>query len=270
MKKAMSVLFILCMTLSVFGNDGVYNTRGGVIYPTKESKISLENEILSFTVRDNVCRVDISFEFNNPESVERKLMIGFQAPTAVGDMSDEIRNTNQITDFKILSNGQTLPFKVKVAEGEDSELKEPKEIHFSQLKQGVFVYLFELSFKPGLNKINHSYTFPASSNVLFSQFYNYILTTGAKWSGGKIKNLTVQIDLGEKKSFYVNDVFGKDASWSIIGSGEVTKESFRNHDKDTAKIVKVNAGKLQIKVSDLQPQRNIEFGIRNEKTAQLK
>ena len=31
MKKVMLVLFILCMTLPVFGNDGVYNTRGGVI-----------------------------------------------------------------------------------------------------------------------------------------------------------------------------------------------------------------------------------------------
>ncbi|MDD4821688.1 MAG: DUF4424 family protein [Bacteroidales bacterium] len=269
MKKVMSVLFILCMTIPVFGNDGVYNTRGGVIYPTKESKISLEKETLSFTVRDKICRVDISFEFNNPESVERKLTIGFQAPTAVGDVSDKISNTNQITDFKILSNGQTLPFKVKAAESENGELKEPNEIHFTQLKQGVFVYLFELSFKPGVNKIHHSYSFPASSNVLFSQFYNYILTTGAKWSGGKINNLTILFDMGDKSSFYVNDVFGKDASWSIIGSGEVTKESFRNYETD-AKIVKVNSGKLQIKVSDLQPKRNIEFGVRVAKAAQKK
>lgn len=269
MKKVISVVFILCMTLAVFGNDGVYNTRGGVIYPIKESKISLEKEVLSFTVRDKVCRVDISFEFNNPESVERKLTIGFQAPTAVGDVSDKISNTNQITDFKILSNGQSLPFKVKAAEGENVELKEPKDLHFTQLKQGVFVYLFELSFKPGLNKINHNYTFPASSNVSFTQLYNYILTTGAKWSGGKIKNLTVLVDMGDKSTFYVNDVFGKEASWSIIGNGEVTKESFRNHDID-AKIVKVNSGKLQIKVSNLQPQRNIEFGIRNAKAVQKK
>lgn len=60
MKKAMSVLFILCMTLPVFGNDGVYNTRGGVIYPTKESKISLENEILSFLLFETMFVVSIS------------------------------------------------------------------------------------------------------------------------------------------------------------------------------------------------------------------
>jgi hypothetical protein len=264
MKTAITTILILILTFSVYGNDGVYLTRGGIIYPTKESKISLDREVLSFRVQDKVCRVDILFEFNNPENVERKLMVGFQAPTAVGDVSDDISNTNQIADFKILANGQILPYKLRAAECEDCELKEPRDFQFSQFEQGVFVYLFELTFKPGLNKINHSYSFPASSNVAFDQFYNYILTTGSKWAGGKIKNLTVSFDLGYNKYFYVNDVFGKNANWSIVGSGKFSKEKFHNYDNDTAKMVRIISGRLQIEVAELQPKRNIEFGIIND------
>src|SRR5690606_6239092 len=126
-KTAITTILTLILTISVYGNDGVYLTRGGVIYPTKESKISLDREVLSFSVQDKICRVDILFEFNNTENVERKLMIGFQAPTAVGDVSDNISNTNQIADFKILANGQILPYSLKAAECEDCELKEPKD-----------------------------------------------------------------------------------------------------------------------------------------------
>ena len=260
MKTAIITILTLILTISVYGNDGVYLTRGGVIYPTKESKISLDREVLSFSVQDNICRVDILFEFNNPENVERKLMIGFQAPTAVGDVSDNISNTNQIADFKILANGQIIPYKLKAAECEDCELKEPKDFQFSQFEQGVFVYLFELTFKPGINKINHSYSFPASSNVAFDQFYNYILTTGAKWEGGTIKSLTVNFDLGQNKYFYVNDIFGKNANWSIIGSGKVTNKKF-DYDEDSCRMVRVLSGCLQIDVKEFRPLKNIAFGI---------
>lgn len=260
MKTAITTILTLILIISAYGNDGVYLTCGGVIYPTKESKISLDKEILSFSVQNKVCRVDILFEFYNPENIERKLMIGFQAPTAVGDVSDSISNTNQIADFKILANGQILPYKLKAAECEDCELKEPKDFHFSQFEQGVFVYLFEMTFKPGLNKVNHSYSFPASSKVEFDQFYNYILTTGAKWAGGSIKNLTVNFDLGQNKYFYVNDIFGKTANWSIIGSGIVTNKKFDNG-IDSSRMVRVLSGSLQIDVKDFKPLKNIEFGI---------
>ncbi len=102
MKKTIIIFWTLILTISIYGNDGVYLTRGGVIYPTKESKISLDKEILSFSVQDKICHVNILFEFNNPENIDKKLMIGFQAPTAVGDVSDNISNTNQISDFRIL------------------------------------------------------------------------------------------------------------------------------------------------------------------------
>lgn len=246
--------------LAVYANDGVYLTRGGIIYPTKETKIAIEKEVLSFQVQNGMCTVNILFDFNNPENVERKLSVGFQAPTAAGDVSDHIAGTNQIGNFRIMANGEMLPYTLKAAECEDCALLDPKEVSFSQSENGVFVYLFELTFKPGLNRINHSYTFPASKNVLYDQMYNYILTTGAKWAGGTIKDLTVQMDLGSNAYFYVNDIFGKTANWSVVGSGKVTRKSIEN-DEESARMIRVISGKLQIEVKAFKPEKNIEFGI---------
>jgi hypothetical protein len=264
MKTTISILLILFLTFSVYGNDGVYLTRGGVFYPTKETNISLDKEILSFTIKDGIAFVTIQFEFNNPENTERKLLIGFQAPSARGDVSDSICNLNQLYDFKIVQNGQILPYKLKATDCEDCELKDPKEFHFSQFESGIFVYLFEITFKPGLNKINHSYSFPSSNNVSFDRFYNYILTTGSKWAGGKIKDLTVTIDMGQNQYFYVNDIFGKNADWSIIGTGKVTNQTFGYIDDDSCRMIRTLSGQLQIKVLNFQPTKNIEFGIINE------
>ena len=261
MKKILSTILTLILTFSAFGNDGVYLTKGSVIYPTQETKITLDKEILSFTVRDRVAYVNIQFQFNNPENIDRKLLIGFQAPTALGDVSDSLSNLNQINDFMIIQNGQILPYKLKAAECEDCELKNPKDLHFSQMEPGIFVFLFEITFKPGLNQINHSYNFPASNNVVMDEFYNYILTTGSKWAGGKIKDLTINIDIGQNKYFYVNDIFGQTANWSIIGTGKVTNDKFDYIDNDTCRMVRTLDGKLQIKVADYEPIKNIEFGI---------
>lgn len=264
MKTSLMTLLLTFLTFSAFANDGIYLTRGGVIYPTKETKISLDKEILSFTVRNKIAKTDILFEFNNLENKERKLLVGFQAPTATGDVTDEVCNANQIKNFKIVNGGKILPYQIKAAEKENGELKDPKDFHFSQDKGGVFVYLFEVTLKPGINKINHSYTFPASSNVDKDQFYNYILTTGAKWANGTIKDLTIQIDMGANKYFYVNDIFGQKANWSIVGSGKVTNKKFGHAGEDQGRMVRVLSGKLQVKIKDFKPTKNIEFGTVNK------
>jgi len=263
MMKTLTTILILALAYSVFGNDGVYLSSGSLIYPTKETKIRLDKEILSFTIRDDRAYVDIQFEFYNPESSDRKLLIGFQAPTSTGDVLDSISNTNLIENFTISQDGSILPYELKVAECEDCHLKEFGEIQFSQFNQGIFVYLFEINFKPGINQINHSYNFPASSSFMMSESYDYILTTGAKWAGGKIGDLTVQIDLGQNKYFCVNDIFGKNADWSIIGTGKVTNE-LKDYFRDSSKMVRIINGKLQINTRDFQPTKNIVFGIPRE------
>ncbi len=260
MKITLATFLIFILTFQLVGNDGAYLTHGSAIYPTKETKISMDREILSFTVRNGIAYVNIQFEFYNPEKTERKLLLGFQAPSAGGDVTDSLSNVNQIADFRIVQNGQILPYTLKAAECEECELKDPSEIQFSQSLNGLFIYLFEITFQPGITKINHSYNFPASSNIDLNEMYDYILTTGSKWAGGKIKDLTVNIDMGQNQFFFVNDVFGKAANWSIIGTGNVTDASFNYIEENPYRMIRILSGQLQIKVSDFEPTHNIEFG----------
>ncbi len=261
-KQSFVVLTFLLVIGKSFANDGMYLTKGGAIYPTKETKISMDKEHLSFKVIDGRCSVNIAFEFNNPEKTERKLLIGFQAPSAAGDVNLEQQSNNMIHDFTIMQNGEILPYTLKVADCEDCELKDistwkPE----NQEDVGIFVYLFEVTFQSGVNKINHSYSFPASSSVYANQIYNYILTTGAKWAGGKIKDLTVDLDLGDNSYFYVSDIFGSNASWNIIGTGKVTSRYLDNYDDGKNRMIRVLSGMLQVTVQDLAPEKNIEFGV---------
>lgn len=100
MKTYITTLILLCIVTTDFANDGAYFSRGGIIYPIRESKISLEKEILSFSVHDKICRVNIMFEFNNTENSPRNILLGFQAPSSVGDVPDEVSNKSQIKNFQ--------------------------------------------------------------------------------------------------------------------------------------------------------------------------
>jgi hypothetical protein len=259
--KTTSLLILINIAFSVLGNDGVYLTHGGLIYPINENSISLDKEVLSFKVVDKICQVNIQFVFNNQENIEKRLFIGFQAPTAVGDVPEPICNLNQIEDFQVIKDGAIVPYKLKVSKCEDCELKELNELKFSQDEPGIFVYLFEIVFQPGENIISHSYTFPASSNVCFDQFYNYILKTGAKWKDGVIKDFILQIDIGWNKYFYVKDIFGVKSTWEIIGTGKVTKHIITRCVTDQSRMIRMLSGYLQITCNDFKPIENVEFGI---------
>jgi hypothetical protein len=262
MMKLIYILTFLLFTLKVSANDGVYYTGGSTIFPMKEGKIIMDKEVLSFKVIDKQCYVTIHFEFFNPENISRKILVGFQAPQAVGDVTEEEIKFPQISDFKVSQDNTLLPFQLKTANCEDCPLKDEQTISSNQAGSKIFVFLFEIDFKPGITVIDHSYHFKASSSVLTDQLYSYILKTGSKWAGGTIKDLTVNIDLGNDTYFYVSDIFGKEANWSVLGIGKLTSEIYNNYDVD-CKMVRVISGSLQIHTLNWNPKNNLEFGIIN-------
>ena len=67
--------------------------------------------------------------------------------------------------------------------------------------------------------------------------------------------------MGRNQYFYVNDIFGHTANWSIIGTGKVTDEKFDYIDNDSCRMVRTLEGQLQINVKDFKPTKNIEFGV---------
>ncbi|KAB2817534.1 YARHG domain-containing protein [Phaeocystidibacter marisrubri] len=263
MKYFFPLLFLLVFPFMAIANDGVYWSSGGVIYPIQESRITLDKEILTFKVDEDLAHVNIEFTFINLDESPKTLLVGFQAPFPSGDVQFNIQEYNPIQNFTIMSQGAVLPYRLMIAECEDCVLQRVSDIKSSDLYSGVYVYLFEITFAPGVNKINHSYSFRASSSVYMEEMYDYILTTGSKWAGGKIRKLEMNFDLGDNQFFYVNDIFGENADWSIIGTGIVTDEKFGYDPPDTSKMVRILSGFLKISVHDFNPTKNIHFGIIN-------
>ncbi len=200
---------------AVSANDGAYLTSGSNIYPVLETDISMDKEFLSFKVIDGIAHVSIEFDFLNNSDQKKNIQVGFQAPSSSGDVSEELTSHSQIRDFKVQINESVMPYTLYAANCEDCELMDVSKASFSQSMGGVFVYLFDATFNLGINKVNHSYSFPASGNVTVDEIYDYILTTGAKWASGTIREFELNIDMGPNSYFYVSDIYGEKANWSI-------------------------------------------------------
>jgi len=97
---------------------------------------------------------------------------------------------------------------------------------------------------------------------LVEEIYNYIFTTGSKWTDGTIGDFELSIDMGQNTYFYVSDIFGDSAEWSIIGTGKVTGLYATELGYGSLqRMVRTVDGYLRIKSSDFKPQDNIEFGV---------
>ena len=260
----MSRKFVGCLVLTLvwvstcLSNDGAYLSQGGVFYPINETEIILKEEVLTFDASDGF-HVNVEFTFLNPGSKSKSLLVGFQSPRMVGDACDIC---DPIYGFQVEHNGIALPWDLLVADCEDCPL-EPADPEFksSWSDQGVFVRLFLIEFEPGENYIHHSYSHGPTLNspINYEELYGYILTTGAKWGGGKIGQLKVNIDMGST-GFSVYDCFSEEAVWTIVGDGKVSVGDtlwnglVRNH-------VRVLDGYLEIREEDFNPGANILFGF---------
>lgn len=252
--KSLFTFFAFAITCSLFAQD--VTSYGGNIYATKKTNISIEKEIVSFTVRDEIAFVDILFEFNNPDTKDQKVAVQLSAPA-------QFSNPCQVKGFTIVQEEKIVPYQLKKRVCEECELIDPKNFVSNSDDYGDFVFLFDLTFKPGINTIQHSFNFPRSGDMDVYASYNHTLMNGENWAGGKIKDLTVNIDMGSNQYFYVTDPFGENADWAIIGTGKITDESFTYYADGPSKFVRTISGRLQIKVADFQPENVFGFGRTN-------
>ncbi|MEO8933565.1 MAG: YARHG domain-containing protein, partial [Xanthomarina sp.] len=167
-------------------------------------------------------------------------------------------NPLQIKGFTIFHEDQIIPYQLKATECEDCELKDS---NFYKDGYGDFVFLFEITFKPGLNTINHSFNFPKDGGIDIYANYNYMLTHGENWGDGNIKHMTINIDMGPNQYFFISDIFGKTADWSIIGTGKLTNESSSYFTEFPYKFIRILSGKLQITTSNFKADSNLDFGM---------
>ncbi len=256
------LLFIFSLSI-LKANDGTFLSNGSIIYPINETRVSLEKEILSFKCKDGIASVNVYFEFNNPTTSTIKSLLGFVSPFYYYDMMEQNKPQNLIRKFVVISNDKILTFSRKWTKCDTCQLFDLPDNFEEEDFSGQIIHLFDIEFKPGINKISHSFEFSASSYVFLQEIYTYILQTGKKWAGEKIKDFTLEIDIGENQLLFLDDIFGKKADWKIIGSGKICNEKLKDDifEDYNIKLVRLNSGSLMIHISDFAPKKDIYFGL---------
>ncbi|MCX7736716.1 MAG: YARHG domain-containing protein [Candidatus Kapabacteria bacterium] len=263
MKTLIKFFVFLLSVHFIFGNDGTFLSNGSVIYPINETKISLEKEILSFKCKDRTASVNVYFEFNNPENYPIKSLVGFVSPFYNYDLPENNKPEKLIRKFFVVVNDKILPYTKKWSQCDTCQLNDFSNQLNEEDMSGQIIHLFEVEFRPGINRISHSYEFSASSYVYLDEIYTYVLETGKKWAGGKIKDFTLEIDCGDNQLIFIDDIFGKDAEWAIVGSGRICNEKIKEdvfEDYDI-RLVRIISGSLKIQAKNLSPERNVYFGL---------
>lgn len=248
-------------------NDGVFYAQGNNLIPLQETRIELRKEILKFFVRDfDYVDVDVYFEFYNPDG-ERNLTVGFVSPPAMGDFGDEEFDHPRISEFTVLVNEEAL--KHKVAQMEDTSFNaEALEINGFD-----YVYYFDVTFKPGLNRIRHTYRFKGGGTVETQRDFDYQITTGKRWANKQIDDFTLELHLDEG-IFNLPARFVKGgglANWKIVGDGVMKSkaEKFYDFDEESIRMAHLNRGHIELKEKNFKPDFDIHISEFNWFTGRI-
>lgn len=223
MKHTLTLLAaILC--LIAHANDGIYYTSGNQLVPLAETRISVKKEILTISLTDQmVAKVDVYYEFFNPDKTDKTVLMGFEADPSYNDdltFYPDARHKH-IKDFTVEMNGQKLTHKNAVSTpGKFSPLSNPHDWDVDDemgmtlvnktnpkkvIEDYAYVYYFNATFRPGINRVHHTYAYTMSMTVLTNYEIPYKLSPAGRWAGGKIDDFTLIIRADNTaKHFLVN------------------------------------------------------------------
>lgn len=246
-------LFFLMFVFDAFSamaNDGSYTASGGQLVPAVETEISVQKEILTLKRNGDRLRVDVYYEFYNPLSTVKNLLVGFVAPPPSGDVEyskDAFIEQPYISGFRVEMNGFYLNHKVALVHENEYDFDTGELVKDNTFKDGKpnaltqneiddcikaleaddlwgypfdYVYHFNAQFVPGVNIVKHTYEYELSSSVMHMFSFPYDLTPACRWANGQIDDFTLIIDMGDVASFRIPaNFFDEVDRWKIHGIG---------------------------------------------------
>jgi hypothetical protein len=231
--KSKLFTFLMLAVIIAFANDGVFHMNGNQLIPITETDISVKKEILTITrTKDNMIEVHVYYEFFNPKD-GKDLLVGFEAMSPSGDADVTPINGGHpyMKNFTVQLNKEQLQHDVAIVKTEKYFVNNSFVSHDTQkiineigdntnYADFFYVYYFNAHFKPGLNIIEHTYTFHVSGAIDLGLYFQYVLTAARRWANQQIDDFTLIIDMGEFETFYIAAVFFENADdWTIEGEG---------------------------------------------------
>jgi len=232
---------LILAVLPMKANDGSYFTSGNHLVPLQETHISVKKEILTIHIGDDgYANVDVYYEFYNPGNDYKTIQMGFEAdPPYNADYTFYPDGKHPyINNFTVEMNSKTLTYQNAVAlpnigggmktinlnkwkydENEaDCQLK---NVNTGEYTQFAYVYYFDATFKPGINKIHHTYSYQLSVVVGTSWLLNYKLSPAGRWANKRIDDFTLVIDAKNTAKHFIisKNIFGKENHF-VKKSGE--------------------------------------------------
>ncbi|NPV51726.1 MAG: YARHG domain-containing protein [Candidatus Methanofastidiosum sp.] len=253
-KLILFITFFLTISNYAFGNDGGFYAKGNTLFPLKSTNIELKKEVLYLTLDKAFLRVNINFTFYNP-SDEQTILVGFVTPPADGVVTDEEKKHPQIKDFIVYVNNELIEFNITSIDSTDFKLYNKENFDGKD-----FIYYFPVTFKKGINTVQHSYSYIGSFNILPIKTYDYKLTTGKLWANKQIEDFELIINLGEDIYFHLPERMQNQNDfnmWETIGIGRLLNKN----DVNSTVTGYVKSGSIRYRAKNFVPEFDFRITI---------
>ena len=169
----MTLAFLVSIT-GIFANDGGY-AASSALTPIAIENVSLDYERLFISRNNGNFEVQTELHLNNQGNKTEEYTLGFEYyhDGFDGDVNSPTRFSAHI----LLVNGQPIKYEYRYDE-----------------TRNISVLLYKATLKAGINIIYHNYTI-ASGFGSDAGHFKYILTTGSRWKGKRIKDIEIFINL---------------------------------------------------------------------------
>ena len=236
MKKFITAIHLCLMACAAAtANDGIYYTAGNQLIPIEETDITIRKEVLTISLGDDgFAHVDVQYELYNPGMTEKRVLMGFEADPSYNDdykLYPDGKHPH-IHDFTVEMNGQPLTYQNAVCQHDLPEGVKPIDMSKYELSEMAttvhpkdndtlyvpfsYVYYFDASFQPGLNRIHHTYRYKQSLSVGIAFEVTYKLSPALRWANRQIDDFTLVIRAdGTAKHFVIDEKNFAAAPWML-------------------------------------------------------
>lgn len=285
MKRILFSLFTMIVTIAAIANDGVYFTSGNQLIPLQETDISVKKEILTISLMDDqLANVDVYYEFYNSSNTEKTVLMGFEADPSYNDdyelhpsgvhpniknfnveiNSEKISYKNAISNLDIEGFFNPLDDASKWEEGCEKSTDTPghencgspialykKGNHSKQIENYAYVYYFNATFKPGINKVHHTYKYQMSGDVMTAFTVPYKLSPAARWANRQIDDFTLIIRADNTAKYFTVDTEFPGAEFTLKeGCGKIN-----------GNIISLRNGAVSLHMKNFRPEPEHELFI---------